>query len=331
MPVIDLLKLFQSLVIPVRTVTGSALAAVPIPGSSTHRLATDASGSPCLLIHQAEQAKRPAPIRLENLQVSFVVPCNVIGPSGQQDRDTFTIVRCVGGNPDLFPHFLRIVAPLIGVLGPMPTPAAVRRAIAGLVELFQALSAPSRKTIQGLWAELLLIRLASNPQAMVAAWHGVSEERFDFAAGVQRIEVKSCSSRRREHHFSLEQLAPSRGAQIVVASVFAERTGGGLSLQDLFEQVRHLLAKDSSLLNRLDAVFYSCLGSAWADGMSEAFDRELAVQSLSFYAAEAIPRPDNPAPQQVTDIRFRSDLGSVPPIPGGQLRKLGGLFEASAP
>ena len=112
MSTIDLQQLFQSLLMPMPAAIGSDLSAVPIRGSTTHRLAKDANGLPCLLIRQPEQEQRPSPIRLENLQVSFAVPCNVVTPNGQQERDTFTIVRCTS-TPDLFPHFLRIVSPLV--------------------------------------------------------------------------------------------------------------------------------------------------------------------------------------------------------------------------
>src|SRR5258706_5853085 len=183
---VDLLQVFQSLVLPITAASGNHLSAVPIPGAECHRLAKDASGSPCLLIRQSPQIASAAPIRLENLLITFDVSCTVVQPGGEPERDTFTIIRCTSSNPALFPHFLRILSPLVAALGPTPTQAAVRRAVSGLVELFQALATPPKKTIQGLWAELVLIRQASDPQAMVAAWHRGPLEHFDFAAGPQR-------------------------------------------------------------------------------------------------------------------------------------------------
>lgn len=109
----------------------------------------------------------------------------------------------------------------------------------------------------------------SDPGTMASAWHRDPGEHFDFALGPQRIEVKSSSYRRREHYFSLEQLAPAGASRIVVASVFVERTGGGVSLQKIFEDTRGLLAENISLATRFDAVFYRSLGSGWADAMDE--------------------------------------------------------------
>jgi hypothetical protein len=327
----DLLYLFESLVMPMPAASGQELAAVPIPGTECHRLAKDASGSPCVLIRQCPQKPRPAPIKLENLLISFDVPCRVRDAVGQLEEDTFTIVRCSGHNPALFPHFLRIVSPLIAALGATPTPEAVRRSIFGLVELFQALSAPSRKTIQGIWAELLLIRLARDPASMGAAWHREPREHFDFAEGPQRIEVKSNNSRQREHYFSLEQVMPAGGSQILIASVFVERSGGGVSLETQFNETRALLSADSALASRFDAVFYGTLGSGWSDAMDESFDWELATHSIAFYAAEAIPRPQNPDPRAVFDVRFRADLGSITPLDEQRVVDMGRLFRSAVP
>jgi hypothetical protein len=331
MAALDLVQLFESLVAPMRSANGNDLAAVPIPSIDTHRIAKDANGSPCLLIRQAPQSVRSAPIRLENLRVSFNVPCTVTSPGGNQEHDVFTIVRCVAANPALFPHFLRIISPIVVALGPTPTQAEVRRAISGLVELFQTLTAPGNKTIQGLWAELLLIRLSSNPAALASAWHRDPLEHFDFADGPQRIEVKSNSSRRREHYFSLDQLTPSGGSRIVICSVFAERAGGGVSLRKMADDIRGLLAGDATLVARFDAAFYSSLGSGWAEVMDESFDWELATGSIAFYSAESVPRPHNPKPQAIFEVRFRSDLSSATPLTAEQLTALGPIFIAALP
>jgi hypothetical protein len=327
----DLLQMFQALVAPMPSGSGRGLSAVPIPGAETHRLAKDASGAPCLLIRHHPHNSPSAPIRLEHLLVSFGVPCTIAYGAGASERDTFTIVRCSTANPALFPHFLRIVSPMVVSLGPAPTMAALRRAIFALVELFQALSAPATKTIQGLWAEILLIRLSRDPLGMTAAWRRDPLEHFDFAAGPQRLEVKSSNTRRREHHFSLIQLTSILAADVVIASVFVERAGGGMSMRKLFEDTRARVAADPAAATRFDSVFYASLGSGWADAMDECFDWELAVESVAFYAAATVPKVDNPTPQTVFNVRFQADLGSVVPLRREQLQARGSLFAAAVP
>jgi len=327
---VNLVQLFQALKLPISATSDNNLSAVRIPGVGDHRLAKDSNGAPCLLIRQSPTTASSVPIRLANLLIAFDVLCTIVHSQGNPERDTFTIIRCTA-SPALFPHFLRILSPIITALGPTPTRTAVQRVISGLVELFQALTVPGKKTIQGLWAELLLIRLSSDPLAMVAAWHRDPFEDFDFAAGPQRIEVKSSGLRRREHYFSLVQLTPPEGAQVLVASLFAERTGGGESIQQLFESIRELLAANTELTSHFDTTFYASLGSGWEEAMSEAFDLELATESLAFFAAGTVPKVGEPIPSTVSDVRFRSDLTQTTPLAQTALIAEGGLIAAAVP
>jgi hypothetical protein len=325
---VDLASLYESLVLPLEIPSGINFSAVPIPDSETHRLAKDSGGSPCLLLKQPRGTMHPTPIRLQNLFVSYDVPCTITDTVGRQEEGNFTIIRCSNTDPNLFPHFLRILSPMLITLGPTPTSAAVRRAISGLVELFQALAAPAQKSIQGIWAELFLIRTSSYPRIIAAAWHQDAEERFDFTAGPQRIEVKSSSSRRREHHFSLAQLSSPGSSRVIVASIFVERAGGGVSLGRLFDETRQLLLDDSNLGVQFDASFYGALGSGWSDAMDESFDWELAQDSLAFFGAESIPKIEGNIPPAVSDIRFRSDLSGLVSLDRTALQSLGGILAA---
>jgi len=327
----DLYELFESLVLPLERPAGRSLTAVAIPGAGSHRLAKDSGGSPCLLLRQAVSAAPTPPIRLQNLLVSYGVPCAISHPDGQQEEGTFTIIKCSSADPSLFPHFLRILSPIITTLGATPTAAAVRRAISGLVDLFQALTTPAKKSVQGLWAELLVIRGATNPPALVAAWHRLPVEHVDFVSARARVEVKSSSNRRRVHHFSLVQLMPPASTRLVIASLFVESVGGGMSLRRLSDDIRAILAFDPALLTQFDAVFYATLGASWVDAMEECFDLELASESLQFFDSVSIPKIDGPLPATVSDVRFTSDLSGSPPVGSEALKAAGGLFAAAIP
>jgi hypothetical protein len=327
----DLTQLFESIILPLEKPSGHSLSAVEIPGSENHRLAKDSNGSPCLLLRQPHSATPTAPIRLQNLMVSHGVPCVISHRSREEERGTFTIIKCSSADPSLYPHFLRILSPIVMSLGPAPTPAAIRRAISGLVALFQALTAPARKSIQGLWAELLVIRSATNPIEAVASWHHIPQEHVDFVSGSQRVEVKSSSNRQRVHHFSLIQLTPPGQARLVVASLFVETVGGGLSMRRLFDEIRGMLAHNPALLIQFDAVFYATLGANWSDAMDECFDSELATTSLHFFDARDIPKIDGPLPSAVSDVHFNSDMTAGTPLSPAHLRDAGGLFAAIVP
>jgi len=327
----NLTELFEALVLPLERPAGKSLSAVAIPGAVSHRLAKDSSGAPCLLLRQPPGAFPTPPIRLQNLLVSYGVPCVISHPDGEQEKGIFTIIKCSSVDPSLFPHFLRILSPIIATLGPKPSTAVVRRAISGLVDLFQALTTSAKKSVQGLWAELLVIKHATNPHALVAAWHGLPVERVDFLSGRQRIEVKSSSKRQRLHHFSLAQLTPPANTHLVVASIFVEPVGGGLSLGRLADDIRAILASDPALLTRFDAIFYATLGASWSDAMEECFDLELASESLQFFDSVNVPKLDGPIPPTVNDVRFTSDMSGASPLASAALISAGGLLADAVP
>lgn len=166
---------------------------------------------------------------------------------------------------------------------------------------------------------------------LVGAWHGLPHERVDFLSGRQRLEVKSSSNRLRVHHFSLVQLTPPQNSQLIVASLFVESVGGGLSLRRLFDDIRSLVASEPVLLMQFDAVFYATLGASWSDAMGECFDQELARESLQFFDSTNIPKIEGPISTAVSDIRFTSDISTTLPLTLEALRSAGGLFAAVVP
>jgi len=225
-------------------------------------------------------------------------------------------------------HFFTLTVPFLRTLGSNPSPVQVAATIDSIVQLFRALTQPPRNSIQGLWAELYLITQARDRKAMVTAWHATPDERYDFAAGNQRIEVKCALGRERRHHFSLEQLTPAQGGGVYVASVCTEPSGGGTSIADFLNALRPQLKNDAPLLLRLESMVSNTLGRTFVEGLSTSFDLELADQTLSYYPVDSIPRPLGPMPFEVTNVHFVANIGRVGALPMGELIKAGGLLEA---
>jgi len=329
---LDLVALFNSFQPPVAmTEQVARFSAQPIPGYECHRLAKDAQNTPSLLIFIAntETSERPVPIKLEHLTVQYDVECRISRSGGNIEEGRFTVVRCIGSDKALHTYFLHSIGAIIVSLGITPSRYDVARAIKNLTTLFRAITEKSRKSVQGLWAELFLIARASNTSAMVAAWHVTPEDRYDFNAGNQRIEVKSTSTRIRQHHFSLEQLYPLTDTTILIASVFVEYAGAGTSVMELAEQIRPRLNASPDLLFHLDWIISLTLGENWRDALEERFDIELAEDSLAFFEVTNIPMVNPDLPFGVSDVHFKSDLTSCPPAPIQHVQTLGGLFQAA--
>jgi len=303
--------------------------AVPIPRHEQHRLAKDVEGAPCLLLCVQDVAPRPAPIRLEHLSVEHNAHCTVYTTDGES-VGRFTILRCQNASSPLRELFLCLAEPLLYDLREHPTPTDIHRVVTALVELFRAAATPGRKTVQGLWAELFVIASADCPNILIQAWHTAPEDRYDFANGPKRIEVKSSGTRVRQHRFSLEQLTPTPGTRVIVASLFAEQSAGGASIDDLLTRIVSIVDA-AALQAHLQRITYLALGNTWLEAMTAKFDTEVAAASLRFVDATAVPSLTGPVPPGVTRVRFCSDLSASPTVSTDELVRAGGLFAAVRP
>lgn len=324
--------LFHDLELPPRETDGSLhVNTARVPGMPAHRLGKDADGSPVLLLQVvADRTQRPADILLENLAVLHDVSCRVWSTDRRVVSGKFTVVRCSSSVGEVRSYFLHVMEPFLATLGKNPTPSIVSQLIDHLVEVFRALSKPPRGSVQGLWAELFVMATARDPLLAVRSWHTAPEETFDFAAGVERVEVKSCSGSDRRHHFSLTQLELGDSTVAVIASVMTQRAGGGTSVGDLAGRVRQAVASHPELLLRIDKTVALTLGDASTQGLEERFSENFARDSLAFFDARDIPRPAG-IPDEVSCVEFESDISALPAVSLDRLTKSTGLLKGIAP
>lgn len=287
------------------------LVALPVPGYPRHRLARDIDGQPCLLVavDAYEPGNRPSyGVRLEHLSVEHDITCRLVGPTGNVEQRPFTVIRCLMGDTALREYFLRISSVFVPAVGQQPTRRGISISVEQFVELFRALTQPPRKSVQGLWAELFVISRCNDPALLAKAWHLTPEDRFDFSAPSARVEVKSDSSRTRQHHFALSQLQPPEGVAIVIASLFVEQSALGTSLADLLGMVRTRLEHEPGLALRVESVVAATLGSALPAALLQQFAEEASRESLAFYDGRCIPGAGMQPPADVHDISFRASL-----------------------
>ena len=198
----------------------------------------------------------------------------------------------------------------LAVVAPVEA-SQLRDELLQLIELFEKLKSASRRKAQGIWAELLVISMSTDPECLVQSWHVDPDERHDFSDGDFHLEVKSSGRTRREHSFGLNQLRPMGGARTVVASLLLTKSTGGLSLGDLVEEVRSRLSSPASRAKVLD-VLSSSLGDALEKSLDLSFDRDQAMGSLRLVCSASIPGASLMEPPGVYDIHFTAILDHVP-------------------
>lgn len=308
----DLVQIFDSLSAPSANVGLGRFCAHPIPGYPACAVGKDTSGNPVLLV-QAENALPgvAAPLVLEHLCVVHLVNCRIQAEDQSELQRTLSVIRCTDTDRAFHEYFLRCLHPVVASLPERPSREEVSHAVERLVDLFRRMTETPRKTVTGLWAELFVIARSCDPACLLDAWHSIPEERFDFALGADRLDVKAASGGLRFHHFALEQLRPLARVRVLIASLFAERTQGGTSLNDLIDDIRARVA-DPDLLIRLDSIVAQTLGQDWRVMQETRFDLQQAIQSFRFVDAVTIPSVASPTPAEVSAVHFRVDLTQHP-------------------
>jgi hypothetical protein len=207
---------------------------------------------------------------------------------------------------------------VISILGDTPTLAAVSEAVNELVALFQRLRTPPRRPITGVVGELLVIRAAREPSAAIAAWRTDPDERFDFASGNLRLEVKATSGSTRLHGLSFDQASPPSGTWGLLASVMVTSSAGGTSLGELIGQIEGGLADLAAAL-RLRTIVADTLGQDLPSALGWCFDLHNGLGSLLFFDLTTIPAIRGVLPAGVSNVRFTTDLSDCVPFGRAQM------------
>lgn len=300
-----------------------ALAAVSAPtdgGYDVARLATapafrvgrGTDGSVVLLTPPEVEEKVGAPTRLLRLTVHARAVVAVEDPAAEATTETVGLVELREVSDDLLPAFCGIAATVVDLIGDDPAPGAVRTALRHVVRLFEP--RPGRRgSVLGLWGELLSILISADAEAMVESWHVEIDDRFDFAAPADRLEVKTTDGGRRVHEFSNDQLRPVAGARTRVISIMTTATSAGTSVGDLVDDVQQHLAGRVDLAMKVWQLVAETLGEDWMPTTASLrWDRAQGEQSARLLAAEKVPHILEPLDPAIESVRLRVSLEDVP-------------------
>lgn len=284
---------------------------LPIPGNSRYLIGKDKDSSACLLIStDGDTLIERTPIRLENLDVLFDLPCNMNLPS-QTREGKFTILKCRSNEPEIVNSFLSVCQGILKVLGKEPSQDDIAKGIDRFVRIFSKLLLPPSRTVNGLIGELFVISICSDPVSALLAWRRENSARFDFSLEGTYLEVKTTTSRKRSHKFTYDQCNPPEGSLAIVASMFVEQSTGGTTLRKIFDNILESVSSNSDLILKLHEVVNDTLGKTLKDGMDTCFDIALMKSSLKFYDLRQIPAIRESLSSELSDVSFRSNLSAI--------------------
>ena len=167
------------------------------------------------------------------------------------------------------------------------------------------------ETGSGLWAELFVISIASNPEYLLKAWHSSLNDVYDFNDGIDKIEVKSTSKSHRIHKFSYDQLSPTENTNLIISSIFVIQSGIGKNIFDLKEDIETQICS-LELRYKLNEIIFRTLGSEFEKVYDVYFDYQQAVDSYKLIPAIYIPSLNSESiPNEITNIHFDCDLSQI--------------------
>ena len=321
----DLTELLSALGMP----AGDTTFAVARIRNSKFWLGKDSLGRPALLIPANDDGSNPVIVELRNIRFEPRCRCRVFESGHGQSEQTLAVLRCLSEHDSLFEYFLWAVSNLCEELPEVPSLTELSDAIAGIVELFRALSAPRGSSAQGLWFELFLIAHSKNIAAAVEAWHSSPDAVFDFESGRQRLEAKSTTRSVRQHQFQLEQLLPSDDKTTLIVSALLTRSDQGESISDLWHVIDANSSLNSDHRQKVARVIAATLGDSWQRLGDLAFDETAARADMRFYNQESIPAVHE-VDDAVTNVQFASDLTTVEEVSRDAVRQQGGIFQILA-
>lgn len=265
----------------------------------------------------------PSPMRdlsLENLDVRYCLSCRLISDTGETEENRYSMITLRSHDAALHMQFIDIVLLIIRKLAPVPSKHDIAKEVEGLVSIFEAFKRPPKNTIQGLWAELLVIEQSSNPEILIGAWHADKSAKYDFTMGRDKLEVKSTSSEQRIHKISLDQLNPSENSRLLIASTIVRESGhgnGGLSIDELRDKILEKMTNAEAKL-RLCRIIADTIGTEIDNLKRMFFDYVGASDSLKFYDYKRVPKIEKETVERgVSKVIFDSDFSGIPDILNG--------------
>jgi hypothetical protein len=281
--------------------------------SSIFYAGRDSRDCASILIATSESG-RTVPLRLSGIEAMFSTSCQIVEPGSLPTTQTVTAIICTNQDRDVTAYFANIMESLLPFLGESPSTEKVAETVRQMVDLFQKLRTPARRSLLGLVGELNVLEAATDVALAVRSWRSDTEERFDFGVGRLRLDVKASSNRQRVHEISFEQANQPNGTSGIIASIWIEAMSGGVSLSELLSSIERRIPDKPGEIVRLRTIVANTLGDSLPQAMTWCFDKNLAESSLRYFDADTIPAIRPPLPPSVSSARFVSDLSACMPI-----------------
>jgi hypothetical protein len=283
-----------------------------LPKIKNHKIGISKEGLPLFFIKCEEvSTEKVFDYNLESISIRFNQKCQLKAKGKKNTEGNYTIIALKTDSVDLQEYFLNIIYFIVLKLPEIAKLKELKIEVENLIILFTKFSKLPTKSIQGLWAEILVIEQSLNPEYLIKSWHVSPKDKFDFNDGIDKIEVKSTAKSKRIHAFSMEQLSPNQNSKLIIASVFSVETGKGKSIFDLVKAIADKIGNNDAII-RINEVIIDTLGSDFEKSFEYYFDYQQAIDSLVFFDNDIVPKIElKSIRQEISNVHFDVDLSNV--------------------
>jgi len=294
-----------------QSLQAGSLQAKLFPGRTNDYIARGSKGEPTVLIANKGGRTNVAPIALRNIFVEYAAEMEICLET-EVTQGSFIVLAASDDRPDLYEAFCAMVEAVVSGLPVNPAAFEVEHTIQALIELFRVANTPPKKTVVGLWGELLIIDASPDSVAALRAWHVTPFDKHDFVLDKYAIEIKSTERTERIHEFNHSQLINVAGKDVLIVSVLLRRSSTGYSCQDIADAILLKLPDQKDRLKLLRGV-YESLGNEVYMSNDLRFDRREALNLLRQVRAETLPRVLVPPNSGISNVRYSINLDACLP------------------
>ncbi len=268
-----------------------------------HRIGKNYKGLPSILIFTKKDERISAPYKGQNIRLRFNINCKI---KEKDENQNYTILSCISSEPQTIKIFLDICETSISQLGDEPTSKEIKNNTDILIDLFKEL--PNKQSsIIGLWGELFLIASSKNITKSLEAWHQHAEDKYDFYDNNEALEVKCTTQTDRKHQFKHDQLVSNLKDHYVVSIMISEDPAKGLSVVDLYEDIKKNCSSDN-LNNKLKKIFFKIVGKTPFEELNEyKYDLNFSKKNLLYFKVKGLSKLEN-KDESISNIYYTIDL-----------------------
>jgi len=284
---------------------------VRIKKNSEHLIGIDNKGLVVVLINSIKP--KGVGQNLTNIIIEHDINCT-IKLDDEKIIKKFTLIKCLSNQESIKELFLITLENILQTIPNEVSEKRIDELTVKLIKLFEKISNPKNIDLTGLWGELFIINFLRSTEILIQAWHSENNDLFDFFLNNIALEIKTTTKNDRKHTFKFEQLNSTSTNKIIIGSIMLKKSRIGVSLLDLKNKI---LKKINNLefSQKIKEIYALTIANkSQKDLDNEKYDYQYAVDNISFYDSQNVPRIKEAPMYGVKNIKFESDLNGVKAI-----------------